>query len=321
MLSRVADSCFWLSRYIERAETDARILDVTVQLTLDTEDRHPQTVEQHWLPVLETLEDRELYHKLHDRITPDAVMDFVTFERKNPSGIYSSLANARENARTVREQISSEMWEQLNRTFLYLRDGSARADFRDSPIDFYRRLVDNLHAFQGTTDATMSHGEGWDFLQVGKYLERADATSRVLDIKYHVLLPSGERVGGGVDITQWMAVLRSCSALEAYLKTNVGQVSGWEVAAFLILHDEFPRSIRFCVDKLDRALHRISDCQDSHFSNEAERLTGLLRSNLDYTTIGAVFQAGLHQYLDQTQLRLIEIASAIQTTYCQWMDE
>lgn len=321
MLSRVADTCYWLSRYIERAESSARLVDVNIQLLLDLEDQNPETVQQHWRPILATLEDQELYNKLHDTITADNVMEFVTFEKKNPAAILTSIECARENARTVREQISSEMWEQLNSTYLYLRGPQARIDFQDSPIDFYRRLVDRLHAFQGTTDATMTHGEGWEFLQIGKYLERADSTSRVLDIKYHILLPSGERVGGHVDVTQWMAVLRSCSAMEAYLKTYVGQVTGWQVADFLILHDEFPRSIRFCVDKLDSALRRISGCNDSHYSNEVERLSGMLRSNLDYTTIGAVFKFGLHQYLDETQLRLIEIHDAVSKTYCRWMEE
>ncbi len=321
MLSRVADSCFWLSRYVERAETNARILDVNMQLMLDFEDQTSRSMQQHWQPVLATLEDNELFHKFHDEVTPEAVMDFVTFERKNPHGIFSCISSARENARTVREQISTEMWEQLNRTYLYLRDGSARTDFAESPIDFFRRLVDQLHGFQGTTDATMTHGEGWDFIQIGKYLERADSTSRVLDMKYHILLPRGERVGGHVDVTQWMAVLRSCSGLEAYTKTFVGQVSGWQVAEYLILDDEFPRSIRFCIDRLDLALHRVSGCEGNHFSNEAERLTGLLRSHLNYTTITSVFQTGLHQFLDKTQLDLIEIAEAVRQTYCQFLEE
>lgn len=321
MLSRVADSCYWLSRYIERSETISRVLDVNMQLLLDFEDQTLGKVQQHWLPILATLEDQELFSELHGEITADAVMEFVTFEKKNPNGIYASISAARENARTVREQISSEMWEQLNRTYLYFRDGNARTDFQESPIDFYRSLVDKLHAFQGTTDATMTHGEGWEFLQVGKYLERADSTSRVLDIKYHILLPSGEKVGGDVDVTQWLAVLRSCSAMESFLKVNPGQVTAANVAQFLILHDSFPRSIRFCADQLDRALHRISGCDVAHFTNEAERLSGMLRSNLDYTTIDAIFQAGLHQYLDQTQLKLIEIGNALSKTYCQWLEE
>lgn len=321
MLSRVADAAFWLSRYMERAEANARILDVNIQLLLDFEDQNAGTVQQHWQPILATLEDQELFSELYDGITGDAVMAFVTFEKKNPHSIISSVTFARENARMVREQISSEMWEQLNRLYLYLHSPAARSAYIDSPIDFYRSLVDSLHSFQGITDATMTHGEGWQFLQVGKYLERADSTSRVLDIKYHILLPLGEQVGGNVDITQWMAVLRSCSAMEAFLKISHGQVTSWGVAKFLILHDTFPRSIRFCVDSLDVALHHISGCDRAHFSNEAERLCGMLRSNLDYTNIETVFSTGLHQYLDQTQLRLIEICNALVKTYCRWLDE
>ena len=321
MLSRVADAAFWLSRYMERAEANARILDVNIQLLLDFEDQNAGTVQQHWQPILATLEDQELFNEIHEGISGDAVMAFVTFEKKNPHSIISSVTYARENARMVREQISSEMWEQLNRLYLYLHSPNARAAYVDSPIDFYRSLVDRLHSFQGITDATMTHGEGWQFLQVGKFLERADSTSRVLDIKYHILLPSGEQVGGNVDITQWMAVLRSCSAMEAFLKISHGQVTSWGVAEFLILHDKFPRSLRFCVDSLDVALHQISGCDRAHFSNEAERLCGMLRSNIDYTNVETVFATGLHQYLDQTQLRLIEICDALVKTYCRWLDE
>ena len=319
MLSRVADACFWLSRYMERAEANSRIMDVNIQLLLDAEDQTDATAQRHWEPILSTLEDKELFGELHDGIAGDAVMDFVTFEKTNPNSILCCVTDARENARMVREQISSEMWEQLNRLYLHLHSPTARATFAESPIDFYRSLVDSLHSFQGITDATMTHGEGWQFLQAGKFLERADSTSRVLDIKYHILLPMGEQVGGTVDITQWMAVLRSCSAMEAFLKISHGQVTSWGVAEFLVLHDRFPRSLRFCADRLDIALHSISGCERSHFSSEAERLSGMLRSNLDYTTVETLFAAGLHQYLDQTQLRLIEISDALVKTYCSWL--
>jgi uncharacterized alpha-E superfamily protein len=320
VLSRVADACFWLSRYMERAEASARIMDVNIQFLLDFEDQNGATAQQHWEPILATLEDQERFGELHEGITGDAVMDFVTFEKTNPNSILFCVADARENARMVREQISSEMWEQLNRLYLYIHSQAAKSAFLESPIDFYRSLVDSLHSFQGITDATMTHGEGWQFLQAGKFLERADSTSRVLDIKYHILLPTGELVGGTADTTQWMAVLRSCSAMEAFLKISHGQVTGCGVAEFLILHDRFPRSIRFCVDSLDLALHSISGCGRAHFANEAERLSGMLRSDLDYTKIQTIFGAGLHQYLDQTQLRLIGISEALVNTYCSWLE-
>ena len=167
----------------------------------------------------------------------------------------------------------------------------------------------------------MTHGEGWDFIQAGKFLERADSTSRVLDVKYHILLPTGERVGGNIDLTQWLAVLKSCSALEAYLKIRIGHVAAWEVAEFLILHPTFPRSIRFSIDHMDRAIHRIAGSDISRAHNDAERLSGMLRSSIDYATIESVFQVGLHQYLDSTQGRLIAISDKLVKTYCEWLDE
>jgi hypothetical protein len=153
---------------------------------------------------------------------------------------------------------------------------------------------------QGIADATMTHSEGWDFIRIGRFLERADNTSRILDVKYHLLLPSGEKVGGNIDTVQWMSVLKSCSALEAYRKIYVGQVAPWKVAEFLITHPEFPRSIRFSVDSLDAALHRISGSPETNYANEAERLSGRLRYDLDFATI-ATFGHDLHEYLILTQ--------------------
>jgi uncharacterized alpha-E superfamily protein len=321
MLSRVADSCYWLSRYIERAETNARLLMVNMGLMLDLEDADADSTRENWQPVIATLEDQELFNTLYEQVDGESVMEFVTFEKKNPHSIVSSISAARENARTVREQVSSEMWEHLNKLYLYLRSEKARADYRNTPHDFYRKIIDGSQLFQGITDATMTHGEGWDFMQVGKFLERADSTSRVLDMKYHILLPQGERVGGSVDLTQWMAVLKSCSALEAYLKIRIGHVAAWEVAEFLILHPTFPRSIRFSIDHMDRAIHRISGSGISASQNEAERLSGMLRSSIDYATIESIFEVGLHQYLDKTQGRLIAISDKLVKTYCEWLDE
>jgi uncharacterized alpha-E superfamily protein len=321
MLSRVADSCFWMSRYIERAETNARLLDVNMQLMLDFENQEPGVETKHWTPILATLEDQELFEKLYGDVTAENVLQFVTLEEKNPNSICGCIALARENARTIREQISSEMWEQLNRLYLRLHSGGVLREFRQSPYEFYKDIVAGSHLFQGITDATMNHGEGWLFLQAGKFLERADSTSRVLDIKYHILLPSGEQVGGNVDLTQWMAVLRSCSAMEAYLKIHTGETTAWRVAEFLVLYARFPRSIRFCVGRLDQVLHSISGVVDASFSNEGERLSGMLRSTLDYATVESIFHVGLHEYLEGIQKRLIEVSDALSRTYCEWLGE
>jgi uncharacterized alpha-E superfamily protein len=320
MLSRVADTLYWLARYIERAENNSRILDVNIQVTLDDENSGEEGDRLDWEPILATLEDQKLFHSLYAVTNAETVCEFITFATENPNSIRSCVAAARENARTVREYISSEMWERINGLYLWINSTAARQLFASSAIDFFRQVVDHSHQFHGTTAATLTHGEGWNFLQIGKYLERADSTSRILDLKYHILLPRGEEVGGNVDTVQWQAVLKSCSAFEAYRKIYTGQVTPGTVAEFIILHDSFPRSIRFCVEGVDAALHRISGCDRTHFGNDAERLSGKLLSVLNYATIDEIFRIGLHQYLDGIQLRLIEISATMHTEYCEWLE-
>src|ERR1700732_3712116 len=310
MLSRVADALFWLSRYTERAENNARMMDVNLQLMLDV---HPLANHQHWESIIFSLEDTKLFDKLYPEITGDAVVDFVTFERKNPNSIYSCIATARENARTVREQISVEMWEQINRMYLFFFSGAARHMFENSTYEFFKWILEGSQLFQGVTDATMAHDEGWEFIRLGMFIERADRTSRILDIKYHILLPSGEQIGGNVDTVQWMAVLKSCSALEPYRKHYRGQVAPWKVVEVLGKNPTFPRSVLFCVSSVDESLHKITGVDRGEFSYrvEAERLSGKLLADLSYITMEEVFEFGLHQYLDRMQLRLIEISKAI----------
>lgn len=318
MLSRAGDSTCWIGRYIERAENTGRLLDVNVQMLLDFANRRAGTERQFWLPILNTLEDTELFGRLHPEFSAAALLDYVTFEPRNPNSIQSCIGFARENARAVRDQISSEMWEKINGLYLYFRDGSASRDFLANSHEFYSKVTFASQLVQGVTDATMTHGEAWRFIQVGKFIERADCTSRILDLKYHILLPRGEQVGGNVDTSQWMSVLRSCSGMEAYLKIRPGDVTPWGVAEFLVCHAEFPRSIRFCVDRLDGVLHEISGTSGGHFSNEPERLSGLLRSQLDYANVDSIFRQGLHEYLDSVQARLIELDAAFHRTYCAY---
>jgi uncharacterized alpha-E superfamily protein len=321
MLSRVADALFWLSRYTERAENNARMLDVNLQLMLDAQLLSAKN-QQHWESIIFTLEDNELFKKHYSQISKDTVVEFVTFDRKNPHSIYSCLASARENARTVREQMSVEMWEQINRMFLLFRSGEARRMFEGSTYEFFKWILEGSQLFQGITDATMSHDNGWEFIQLGKYLERADRTSRILDLKYHVLLPSGEQVGGNVDTIQWMAVLKSCSALEPYRKHYHGQVAPWRVVEFLVKNITFPRSVIFCVKSVDESLHKITGVErgDFNYKVEAERLSGKLLADLSYITTSEIFEFGLHQHLDKMQFRLIEISDSIYTEFCEWLE-
>ncbi|MEY2558873.1 MAG: hypothetical protein QOE34_2298 [Verrucomicrobiota bacterium] len=305
-----------MSRYIERAENNARIADVNLQMLLDLTNQKEGDSSQQWNPIISSLEEDELFASLYEKPDGKAVIDFVSLQKKNPNSILSCLTLARENARTTSEQISSEMWEQVNRLYLFAKSDTSKKLVRNSPYEFFKRVILGSHLFQGITDATMTHGEGWDFIRIGKLLERADCTSRILDVKYHILLPSGEKVGGNVDTIQWMSVLKSCSALEAYRKIYVGQVAPWRVAEFVITHSAFPRSIRFSIDCFDAALHHISGSADTKYANEAERLSGRLRSDLDYITIGDIFKFGLHEYLESIQDRLAAISKAMQASYC-----
>jgi uncharacterized alpha-E superfamily protein len=318
MLSRVADALYWLSRYTERADNNARTMEVNLQLMLDSRVLGSQTYQQQWESIIYTLEETDLFKKQYESITEGNVVDFVTFERNNPNSIYSCLAYARGNARTVREQISVEMWEQINRMYLFFRSGDAKRLFRTSTYEFFRWILRASQLFQGVSEATMAHDEGWEFVQLGKHLERADRTSRILDIKYHILLPTAEPVGGNIDTLQWMAVLKSVSALEPYRKHYQGQVSPWRVAEFLVKNQTFPRSVRFCVDALDYALHKISGTErgDFLFRVEAERLSGKLLADLSYISIEEILKIGLHEYLDTIQLRLIEIDRAMHQEFC-----
>lgn len=318
MLSRVADALYWMSRYIERAENTARILNVHVQLNLEIATSDQAVNQEPWEPVISTLDDRERFRRLNEQADARSVVNYVVFEPENPYSILSSVNLARENARTVREQIPVEMWEQVNRIYLALRDSRVRRRFHANSYEPLRDLIEASQTFQGITDSTMSRGEGWQFIRLGRHTGRADNTSRLLDLKYHMLLPFGEAVGGNVDTLQWMAVLRSCSALDAYLKEHVGEVTPWHVARFLIMEEEFPRSIRFCCGQIDDALHAISGSQPGHFANEAERLSGRLQSMLAYTTIDDVIATGMHEFLEQVQMRLIELTNAMFKSYCDW---
>ncbi len=315
MLSRVADSLYWLSRYIERAENLARLLDVNLQLLLDFSNLDDEKIKDHWLPILRALCDEEAFAKHYDKADSLAVTDFVTFSRNNPSSILSCVFAARENARMVRDQISAEMWESMNELYLFVKSTNAKKVWRSGVHDFFRELKSRMHAFQGLTHATYPREEGYDFLQVGRYLERADKTTRIIDLKYHILLPLASDVGGSLDSAQWMAILRSCSALQAYHRLYLASPTPWKVVEFLILSEDFPRSLRFCLKELNQYLHQISGTPAGEATNDAERICGEMLTRLSHGTTEDIFDEGLHEYLDRTQILLNEIGQALYHSY------
>jgi len=304
MLSRVADSVFWMARYIERAENVARFIDVNHNLTLDL----GEGLGDQWGPLVYTTGDHEAFFKRYDQATRDNVLRFLAFDKENPNSILSCVSCARENARTARETISSDMWEELNRFYLLVMDAFRAGASGD--YEFFAQVKRASHLLIGTTDATMSHGEAWNFVRMGRLLERADKTSRIVDVKYFILLPEAADVGTTLDVVQWSALLRSASALEMYRRTH-GRIAPQKVTDFLLLDRTFPRSFRYCVGGAEDSLHAITGTPEGTFGNRAEQQLGRLRSELDFTSIDDVIAAGLHEFIDVVQDRLNRTGEAI----------
>jgi uncharacterized alpha-E superfamily protein len=306
MLSRVADSIYWMSCYIERAENTARFVDVVRHLVLDL----PDQVTNQWESLVEATGDLEPFTRRYGDATEANVIRFLTFDRENPNSIYSCLCSARENARSVREAISSEMWEQINRSYLMVKDSQACDRIDDDPAAFFSHFKKACHLFVGITDTTMTHGDGWHFGRMGRLIERADKTSRMIDVKYYVLLPRVDYVGSPYDSLQWAALLKSLSAFEMYRK-QFHQILPKHVAEFLILDRRFPRSMHYCLIKAEESLHVITGSPMATFSNLAEQRIGRLRAELDYADIQEILDAGLHEYLDEFQIKLNDFTDAV----------
>lgn len=311
MLSRVADSIYWLNRYVERAENIARFVDVNQNLLLDS----PSGLAQQWQPLILTTGDLPLFKERYGEVTEENVIQFLTFDREYPNSILSCLVSARENARSVREIISSEMWEQVNFAYMMLKDAANKTLNRSQLPEFFEEVKMAGHLFAGIMDATMSHNEGWHFGQIGRLLERADKTSRILDVKYFILLPSIKDVGTPLDEVQWMSLLKSASAYEMYRKRQQHKITPNGVVEFLILDREFPRSIQFCLLQAERSLHQITASPLGTWCNSAERSLGRLRSELDFLTIDEVIEMGLHEFLDNLQGRINDTGEKVFETF------
>ena len=309
MLSRVADSIYWLNRYIERAENVARFIDVNLNLMLDL----PAGVLPQWKPLLSVTGDIEQFSQGYDKIDSNNVIQFLCFDTSYENSIISCLSKARENARSIREVISSEMWEEVNSFYLMIKEAASARSYGTLP-KFFSQVKMSSHRFAGVMDGTMSHNEGWQFGQMGRLLERADKTTRILDVKYFLLLPSAEWVGTPLDRIQWMALLKSASAYEMYSKSQ-HYITPSSVAEFLILDRQFPRSINFCLRQTQQRLHEITQTPSGSWRNGAERTLGRLCSHLGYLTIEDIIQSGLHEFLNEMQNSINEVGNEIYTTF------
>jgi uncharacterized alpha-E superfamily protein len=311
LLSRVADSVFWLGRYMERAENVARFIGVNLNLQLDL----PMDSGDQWQSLIDTSGDSKVFKERFGVATQDNVVQFLAFDAENPNSIVSCLRAARENARSVRDTISSEMWEQVNGMYLSIC-GQRDVPEPEQLLDFFQAIRMGGHLFEGLTNATMSHTEAWHFAKLGQMLERADKTSRILDVKYFILLPSTRDVGTPYDDIHWSAVLKSVSGFEMYRK-KFGRISPREVVSFLVMDREFPRSIHFSIRSADASLHAITGTPSGSYMYSSEQRMGMLRSELDFAMVDEILREGLHEYLDGLQLKMNGIGDALKNDFVE----
>lgn len=319
MLSRVAESIYWMSRYVERAENVARFIEVNFNLTLGEE----LTFGDQWQPLINTTGDDDDFNARYEATASrDNVIRFLLFDKENPNSIISCVARARENARAIRQVIPSVVWEELNKFYLLTKQAAAEfAMNSEQDLNEVQAFCEQVRVrsftLTGALDATMTKSEAWQFARLGQMLERADKTSRIVDVQYFILLPETDDVGTPVDIVRWTALLQSSNAFEMYRRQH-GNITPHSVAEFLILDRFFSRSMHHCVLNAQQSLWSISNTPPGSFQNEAERKIGKLNASMDYASIDEIIVIGMHEYLDGFQTQLNGIGDAISQAFFTW---
>src|ERR1700691_4909351 len=314
MLSRVADSLYWMSRYLERAEHTARLIDVDLQLRLD---QSPETGSGRWWRLLEAL---QAPHPEHGAIDSTTLTNVLTLDKTNSSSILSCVAAARENLRQVREQCSTGMWEQLNRLYLQVNSTTSSEAWLLHTHVFFRAMQEGSHLFQGVTDSTMSHGEGLQYIQLGRFVERTDALARLIGTHFGRLSHPLDQAVESEEYLEWVGLLKSCAAFEAYCKTYTAELRPLRVAEFLLLNSDFPHSVRFSVDRVNAALQTIGDLTERR-EKLTTRIAGRLRAHLSYSQIEEVLAEGSHAYLENVRSECSQIHTAIHQIYFDYSIE
>jgi uncharacterized alpha-E superfamily protein len=311
VLSRVAEACFWMGRYIERAENVARILDVNHQGVI--ENTGPEA-EPSWWSVVATTGDAAEFFRRYPRPTERHVTEFLALDRRNPNSVDRCVTAARENARSIRDRISSETWEELNRFYHAVSDLTIDQLEREGPYAFSRTVRNGSHLVAGVVDNTMPHDEGWYFLRTGRFLERAGMTARIVDSQAALLT----RPVAGPDYAgthRWIAVLKSASGYEAYRKAHRGSITPEGVVAFLLLAEEFPRSMLACVAEVEAALKAVRTLLGLPPPDRAAREAGALAARLRYTEVGEALMRHLHEFLDGLEKDCNDVGDAVAAEY------
>jgi uncharacterized alpha-E superfamily protein len=311
MLSRTADSLYWLSRYTERADFVARILDAALRLASLPSSYGGQRNE--WEGAVSAAGDLEDFKRLYDRADEYTVRDFLAFSRNNPSSIRSCVETARENARAVRTALTMEMWDSINTAWLELQKVDPAEMTREQFVGFLDWVKGVSLAFDGSAYRTMLRNDAFWFTRLGLAIERADNTARILDVKYHLLLPETERVGGSLDYFQWTTILREVSAVTAYHWVYRESIKPWLIADLLILNPQLPRSLANCYEILVRHLDLIADAYGRRGPSQRNASNTLAR--LRSTRIESVFSQGLHEFIEEFVADNNELGTAINQQY------
>ncbi|WP_435017445.1 alpha-E domain-containing protein [Tundrisphaera sp. TA3] len=318
MLSRVAENLYWIARYVERAENVARLLDAGFHLELDASGLTGDVEGQGPIEsVLTILACRDSYERIHGtgRMPRESVLRHLTFERQNNHSILSMLARARENARGTQETLSGEVWSQVNKLYLYVNSPRAQRRFAASPSRFFDGIKRSCILFDGLVDGTLPRTECFHFLQLGRYLERVNQVSRILNVRLHGLLTNPRAAGPPLGVVHWASVLRSCSAHEAYLREHHDRVDPEGVVRYLVLDPDFPRAMRFCVTRCVESLREIAGGDEDEDRSEAERHLGRLDSDLRYIDVEEIFARGLGSFLTGIQAACNRIGDEIHQAY------
>lgn len=305
MLSRTADHLFWMSRYIERAENLARLLDVTWQMSLVPQSE--DAANQNWNAIIALNSLEDAYAAKHSTVNAENVLKFMVSDPDNFSSIHSCLRLARENAHAVRGTLTTEMWETLNSTWIEARGRTFEQILNAGIGDYFEWVKMRSALSRGVTIGTLLQDEAFNFIRLGTLLERADNTARILDVKYHVLRPHGDEEEGATDFYQWGALLRSVSAFEVYRKAYRDVITPERVAELLILSPDMPRSLLFCMKGVVKTLDLVSN---GH-SGETERQAGLLNAQLRYGRVEDILAHGLHEWLTDFMDRIYLLGDGI----------
>ena len=313
MLCRVADSMFWMSRYLERAENTCQFVDVHLQLLLDSGSHQEEDPFKFWSPVLYSLGEEEQFAQSYDDYTHENVTNFLTFSTKNPSSIVNCVFSARENARMIRDQISTEMFEVINRLYLKLRQNSSSGIGHNRIYDHFIQIREMVYLINGFIGTTVPRLVGYEFIKAGQYLERADKTGRLI---HSWVYKTDQDKGSEVENDDYLlSILRSCNALKFYQQEFKNRVLPKNVIQLLLLSRAFPRAVFFSLLEFQKSIHSISKCPTTHYSNEVERLSGLLISELNYLVLNDVVKSGIHPYLEKVHENIETIAVEFSKQY------